>query len=231
MRWTVLCSALALAGCVEVTGAPPPASTSPAASASAPAQDARVLGAVVARVEPVAESECRRRTSGTNCDFLILIETDAGAPPNAYQSLDKNGRPVLTITATLVADTRNPDELAFILGHEAAHHIRGHIPKQQQTAVAGALLGGVLASLGGASEATIRTAQDIGATVGSRVFSKDLELEADELGTIIAARAGYDPVLGAQYFQRIPDPGDRILGTHPPNGDRLKTVQRTAAGL
>ena len=61
--------------------------------------------------------------------------------------------------------------------------------------------------------------------------SKEFELEADALGTIITSRAGYQPVVGAQFFNRIPDPGNRFLGTHPPNSQRIATVERTAAGL
>ncbi|MGB0799102.1 MAG: peptidase M48, partial [Planktomarina sp.] len=34
---------------------------------------------------------------------------------------------------------------------------------------------------------------------------------------------------GAAYFTRIPDPGNRFLGTHPPNGARITTV-RAAVG-
>ena len=71
----------------------------------------------------------------------------------------------------------------------------------------------------------------IGAAIGARSYSKDFELEADALGTVIAARAGFNPVRGAQFFNRIPDPGNRFLGTHPANADRLATVQRVAAGL
>ena len=67
--------------------------------------------------------------------------------------------------------------------------------------------------------------------VGARSYSKNFELEADALGTIITARAGYDPLRGAEFFARIPDPGDKFLGTHPPNASGLDTVRRTAAGL
>jgi predicted Zn-dependent protease len=56
-------------------------------------------------------------------------------------------------------------------------------------------------------------------------------LEADSLGTEIAFVAGYDPMLGAAFFDRIPDPGDRFLGTHPANADRKRTVAATLARL
>ena len=239
MRLLALLSCLALISCDVVEVAPP--SGGAESSAAQPVADpgprvsqsrARAnFQAVVARVEPVAERQCRRRIPGQNCDFRIIIDGKPGSPPNAYQTLDKDGRPVIGFTLALIADARNQDELAFILGHEAAHHIEGHIPESQQSALSGALLGTVLATIGGLEGAAVETAGRIGATVGSRSFSKQFELEADRLGTIIAARAGFDPVRGAAFFQRIPDPGDRFLGTHPQNADRIKIVRQTAAGL
>ncbi|MGI9394447.1 MAG: M48 family metalloprotease, partial [Boseongicola sp.] len=65
--------------------------------------------------------------------------------------------------------------------------------------------------------------------IGARQFSKGFELEADSLGARIALRAGYDPVRGILYFVDAPDPGDRFLGTHPPNGDRIRIVQQSVA--
>jgi predicted Zn-dependent protease len=116
------------------------------------------------------------------------------------------------------------------MGHETAHHILGHIPMTQENATTGALVAGVLAAIGGADEATIRSAQDIGATVGARRFSKDFELQADALGARIALEAGFDPLAGAAFFTRLPDPGDRFLGSHPPNAERLAVVRRAVAG-
>lgn len=181
---------------------------------------------VVASVEPVAESACREMRPGTNCDFLIVIDPDSSLPPNAYQTLDKSGRPVIGFTRALLAEMRNRDELAFALSHEAAHHIRGHIPQTQASAQTGAILGAVLGSLAGLDSAGVEVAQNIGGTLGARRYSKGFELEADSLGARITQRAGYDPLRGVLYFQDAADPGDSFLGTHPPNADRIRTVQR-----
>ena len=244
MRWIAILGLSVLAGCGQVVLTGPVAGpvSGPSAPAPAPAsqgtvtrldaqQAARNFVAVVQRVEPVAEAECRSRTRNMNCDFAIAVDDTRGAPPNAFQTLDKSGRPIIGFTLALIAEAQNQDELAFILGHEASHHIEGHIARNQQSATTGAVLAGILASAGGADATVIREAQNVGATLNSRRFSKGYELEADTLGTIIAARAGYDPVRGAQYFNRIPDPGNRFLGSHPPNSDRIETVRRTAAGL
>ncbi len=245
-----LCTlAFALAGCTVTTlpapgpvgpGGPAPGTARPAPAPAprvAPVTQARLQSAarqfvqVVEDVTPVAERECRRRAPAANCDFRIVIDDRPGQPANAFQTLSSSGQPLIAFTPALIVEADNADELAFVLGHEAAHHIAGHIARQRQNATAGAVILGGLATLTGGTPDTVRTAERFGATVGARRYSKDYELEADALGTIIAARAGYDPVRGALFFARIPDPGDRFLGTHPPNADRMDTVRRTAASL
>ncbi len=117
------------------------------------------------------------------------------------------------------------------MGHEAAHHIENHIDKQVGTATIGAVLGTLIGAYIGGTDIAADVGQQVGGTVGARAFSKEMELEADALGAVIAHKAGYDPRRGAEFFFRIPDPGDKFLGTHPPNGDRRATVERVAAGL
>ena len=220
------------AGCTTV---PVPQDAAPQRVRSMTDAEARTAAqqfvSVVNTVEPMAERECRARTRGLDCDFRIVVDDRPGRPPNAFQTLDESGRPILAFTLPLIADVRNPDELAFIMSHEAAHHIEGHIARQQRTALAVGLGTAIVASVLGGDTGIVNQAGDTGARIGSRIYSKDFELEADSLGTIIAKRAGYDPVRGAAYFTRIPDPGNRFLGTHPPNAQRIETVRRVAAGL
>jgi predicted Zn-dependent protease len=228
--------ALLLAGCAEPVTLPAPVTgplpASVRLSAQLPPRDAAVnFVTAVERVEPVAEQFCRARTQGQPCDFRIVIDDRPGQPPNAFQTLDRAGRPVIGLTLPLIAGARNVDEIAFVLGHEAAHHILGHIPQQQDSAAAGAILAGVLATLGGGDDAAVRAAQDVGATLGARRYSQAFELQADALGTEIAFRAGFDPVRGAAFFDRLGDPGNQFLGTHPPNAQRKATVRRVVAGL
>ncbi|WP_299726244.1 M48 family metalloprotease [uncultured Tateyamaria sp.] len=227
-----------VAACDDVVISSAPTSTGPAtAPADVPDelrtrdQTGRAFASVVGRVEPIAERECRARTNGVNCDFRILVDDRPNQPANAFQTLDENERPIIVFTLALLDEARNADEIAFVMGHEAAHHIRGHIARQRQNAAAGAVIFGGLASIGGGDVSAVESAQRIGAQVGARSYSKDFELEADALGTVITSRAGYNPIKGSEFFNRIPDPGDRFLGTHPPNAQRIETVRRTAAGL
>ena len=232
--------ALGLAGCAvapEPVSVPVPApiivAPGPAAAAATrPSAREAVSGLrdAVAAIEPVAERMCRDRSPELNCDFDFALDLNPDAPPNAFQTLDRSGRPLIALTVALLAETRNTDEIAFILSHETAHHIEGHLARQRRNATIGAAIMGQLVGLSNDPDAG-RKAAEFGAAIGARTYSKDFELEADALGTVIAAQAGYNPLRGAEFFFRIPDPGNSFLGTHPANGDRLRVVQRVAARM
>ena len=234
MKLTLLTvAALALVACaptaVDTSDQKTPGSSAATVPAKLSARQARAnFAAVVNRVEPVAEAQCRANSPELNCDFNIVVIANSRLPPNAFQTQDRAGRPIIGFTISLIRDARNQDELAFVMGHETAHHIARHLEKQRQSAIAGQIIGGLAAQgLGGDFDA----GRQIGATIGARAYSKSNELEADALGTVIARRAGYDPVKGAQFFTRIPDPGDIFLGTHPPNAARIETVRRVNSRL
>ncbi|MEI4486231.1 M48 family metallopeptidase [Frigidibacter sp. MR17.14] len=228
-------AALGLAACEPLPGytpagpapAPVPAYDADTGPLSA-AEAARNFATVVNRMEPAIEAECRQRAPSSNCDFQIVVDDRPGQQANAFQTLDDSGRPIVAFNLALIGDARNMDELAFVMGHEAAHHIAGHIPRQQQSAATGAAIFGGLAAAYGI-DAT--QAQQLGAGLAGRAYAKNYELEADELGSIIAWDAGFDPLTGARFFSRLPDPGDRFLGSHPPNAERIAVVQRTVAAL
>jgi len=227
MRRLLIVVALFLSACTDV--AVPPAAPAQEIAANSGSLN---VSAVIARVEPVAEQLCRSRAArGTNCDFRIYVDSDPKKAPNAFQTRDKNGRPQIGLTISLLKIMRNDDELAFVLGHETAHHILGHIDLTVEQAINGALVGGILASISGADDKAIEVAQRTGAALAVRRYSKDFELQADSLGTVISFRAGFDPLKGAEFFMRLPDPGNAFLGTHPPNAARIAIVRQTAAGL
>ena len=241
----LLAVCLGLAACVPATGTMQrPAPTDPGAAQpvaaprgqspelTLPAEAARAFVSVVNRIEPLAEAQCRQQApQGTRCDFDIGVDPRPNLPPNAFQTLDASGRPVIIFTLSLIATARNADELAFVLSHEAAHHIAGHIPRRMQTAEQGALMGAILGQVAGVDATTMQEMQRAGAMLGAQQYSKEFEYEADALGARIAWAAGYDPVRGTAFFDRLPDPGDRFLGSHPPNGQRKAQVRAVVASL
>ena len=235
-----LAGAAALAACAPMPAEMPPPPTSPEPRAAAqpattprsPEQAARSFIDVLSRMEPAVEREClARRTTDINCDFQFVVDDRIEMEPNAFQTLDSSGRPIIGFTISLIAAARNADELAFVVGHEASHHILNHLSRKASSATAGAVILGGLAAAAGVDSSAVDTIQRVGATVGSRVYSKDWELQADYLGAIITANAGYDPLKGAEFFRRMPDPGNQILGSHPSTTARMSQVRRAVDDL
>ncbi|SEN63224.1 Peptidase family M48 [Paracoccus alcaliphilus] len=238
LRQMVAMAAVALLTACGTVPAPPPQTQPTPGPAptfttnNTPEAAARNFVGVMQRMEPAIEREClQRRTQPISCDFQFVVDDRAGQEINAFQTVDNAGRPVVGFTLPLIAAARNADEIAFVVGHEASHHILNHLDHKAGAATAGAVILSSIASMYGGNEAAIDTARRIGASVGSRYYSKDWELQADYLGAIIALNAGYDPVNGARFFERIPDPGDRILGTHPSAAARITHVQRAVADV
>lgn len=226
MRFALLAlAALALTACV-----PTGQVASPAPSRDVPMEVANFLE-VVDRVEPIAERVCAEETRGMNCDFRILVDRDPRSGVNAFQTVSRRGQPLIIFTRGLIAVAQTPDELAFVLGHEAGHHIARHIEGQRVRAAEGARVFSQIARQSGADDVTIGEAAQIGSIVAARRFSQAAELEADAIGTVIAFRSGYDPLLGASFFNRLPDPDGAFLSTHPPNAARFETVRRATEEL
>ncbi|SEI03941.1 M48 family metallopeptidase [Paracoccus alkenifer] len=204
---------------------------------------------VARRVQPVAEQLCRQELAPSKqVDCAVALELDRTmAERNAYFTYAKPGNkaPVIRLTVPMLQDVESDDEVAFILGHEYGHLIGQHIAKQQQQAMAGALILGAITAYGNAQAAAAGQSHDpnaisrsveLGAAVGQVAYSQTYELESDMLGTRIAAAAGYDPVKGAQFFARSESTRSKagqlsFWGTHPPDSKRLAMVIATMAEI
>lgn len=228
MRIIALILLLVVSGCSALTR-PGPISRGPLPVIS-PEDVPLRFTAAVRRMRPVLAETCKNSNLDLNCEFIIVINPDPKSPPNAFQTVNEAGQPILGFTMALLNDMHNADEIAFVIGHEGAHHILGHLDQQRQSANGGATLFAVLAAALGGSARSVDAATNIGAAVGGRNYSKKYELEADWLGAQMTVKAGFNPVLGADYFMRIPDPGNKFFGTHPRNMDRIAGV-RAAIGL
>lgn len=244
MRLPLACC-LALAACGTTYAVPvagPDAAGSPSVAPAAPAGPARTqrdFYRVLARVEPAAERLCRQESPDAPaawCDYRVTLVRDPGEAPNAWQSEGADGRPDIHFAATLLPLMDDDDEIAFVLSHEAGHHIASHVAKQGQQQALGAMLGGLAAAVGNAYGIPVSQddAMSMGAAVGGRAYSQTYELEADTIGAFIAARAGYDPERGAAFFNQpeIASAGGLpILVSHPGSAQREATVARAAAEI
>ena len=116
-------------------------------------------------------------------------------------------------------------QLAGVLGHEIGHIVqRHHIKVMQQSAAVSA--GARLAQRDNRSQ-FVNNAIGTGAKVLARGLDKDAEFEADRIGVVLAARAGYSPYGLVEVLHRLSaraadDASLALLfKTHPAPGERL----------
>lgn len=122
----------------------------------------------------------------------------------------------------------NDDEVAMIMGHEAAHALREHARARvgKNMATRGAIeIGAALLGLG----STARMAADIGGQLLTLKFSRSDESDADLVGMELAARAGYDPNAGVSLWEKMGEAAKgappQFLSTHPAGPTRIKDIQ------
>jgi predicted Zn-dependent protease len=133
---------------------------------------------------------------------------------------------------------RDEAGVAVVMGHEVAHAIANHArERMSQGLVANGLLGGLQVAMGENPSLT-RTiflqAVGFGGQVGMLRFSRDQELEADKLGLLFMAMAGYDPREAPGFWERmnagaggagVPE----FLSTHPGPDRRIDRLNQQMA--
>ena len=147
------------------------------------------------------------------------------------------GGKVFVYTGILALTTSN-DELAAVMGHEIAHALLRHGGERVSMALM-SQLGGQAASIAVGSTVSPAAGQAFGQVygIGSQVgvllpHSRSQESEADEVGMILAAKAGYEPS-GALSLWRKMDAYQKSKGqntpgwlsTHPTSQDRVAAIQ------
>lgn len=144
------------------------------------------------------------------------------------------GGPTYVNRGTIEA-AKNEAELAGVMAHEIAHvalrHGTANVCRAQNlqgiAGVIGAVLGnGVLGAIGG-------VAAQIGAGSVLMKNSREAETDADVLGSQIMARAGYDPISMADFFETLAgeqsrEPGklERWFSDHPQPRDRRDRIKK-----
>jgi predicted Zn-dependent protease len=122
--------------------------------------------------------------------------------------------------------------LAVVLGHEIAHALARHGAERMSQGMVAQSVGQALAiSLGGGAEsAMILAAYGLGAQYGVLLpYGRTQESEADHIGLLLMAQAGYDPRVAVEFWQRMERSGGgggtpEFLSTHPGHGTRVKQL-------
>ncbi|WP_215223570.1 M48 family metallopeptidase [Echinicola shivajiensis] len=125
--------------------------------------------------------------------------------------------------------------VAVVMGHEVAHAIASHArERMSQGLVANGLLGGMQVAMGQnptLTEAIFMQAVGMGSQVGMLKFSRDQELESDQLGLIFMAMAGYDPREAPVFWKRMEAKSSgaappEFLSTHPGPDRRIDELNK-----
>lgn len=135
----------------------------------------------------------------------------------------------------LLPVTQNEASLAIVLGHEIAHAVAKHsaeqMSKQMRQQYGTQILGGILSSAVGANtgNAVAQLAQT-GFSFANLKYSRDNENEADYMGLIFAAMAGYDPQVAVSFWQRMAAGNTQaqaeFLSDHPSDATRIANLQK-----
>lgn len=135
--------------------------------------------------------------------------------------------------------TKDEAGLATVIGHEIAHAVARHGAERVSEGIllqtGGGLLGASLSSADPRTQVLVMTAYGIGAKVGRELpHSRGQESEADHIGLIYMARAGYDPEAAVGFWQRFADHSrsqggggtPAFLRTHPLDTVRIQQIQQ-----
>lgn len=124
--------------------------------------------------------------------------------------------------------------LAVVMGHEVAHAIARHsnerVSQQLAAQFGNQALSGILSSNPSAASDIFQAAVGIGTQGMLLKYSRDQESEADKMGLIFMAMAGYNPQEALHFWERMavassaPNPPE-ILSTHPSHQRRIADIK------
>ena len=131
--------------------------------------------------------------------------------------------------------TQDEASLAIVLGHEIAHAVARHSAEQMSTQIkqqygmqiGAAVLGGI--GVGTNTTSIIQAIAAQGFNFKNLSYSRGHENEADHMGLIFAAMAGYDPQVAVTFWQRMAAQStnntSEFLSDHPSDATRIKNIQ------
>lgn len=135
----------------------------------------------------------------------------------------------------LLPVTKDEASLAIVLGHEIAHAVAKHSAERMSSQIKqqyGVGILGAVAQGAGVSEGMQQLgslALGTGLQALNSGFSRSQESEADHLGLIFAAMAGYDPQVATNFWQRMAAStgggSNSIFSDHPSDATRIKNIQ------
>lgn len=135
----------------------------------------------------------------------------------------------------LLPITKDEQSLAIVMGHEIAHAIARHGNERMSQALL-VQFGGIALTIAMKDKPQVTQniflqSYGVGTALGMLKYSRNHESEADKLGLVFAALAGYDPKAAIGFWERMsqensgPKPPE-ILSTHPSDETRIKELEK-----
>jgi len=192
----------------------------------------RMVHQVGSRIQRAVETFFQKRgrseiLAGYRWEFKLVEDSSA----NAFAM---PGGKVVVFTGIL-AITENENGLATVMGHEIAHAVARHGNERMSqgllTQLGGMALSAAISSKPEQTRQLFMAAYGMGAQVGVILpYSRLQESEADELGLIFMAIAGYDPRSAVEFWQRMDQKQEQasppeFLSTHPSHETRIEDIK------
>jgi predicted Zn-dependent protease len=134
---------------------------------------------------------------------------------------------------------RDENGLATVMSHEVAHAIANHggerMSQELLVQAGGMGLAQIVKSKPALAQKILMQAYGAGSQVGILLpYSRGHESEADHIGLVLMARAGYDPKTAVAFWERMSSLGGakppELLSTHPANARRIADIQKEISG-
>ncbi len=128
----------------------------------------------------------------------------------------------------------NADELAAVIAHEVSHATARHVTEMISRGMAIQLVGtaamaGVHYGAGARAAGAFGQAASLGLNIYFPMYTRDNETEADKIGLIYMAKAGYDPRVAVKLWERAAKKKDKknysIFASHPSSGVRARNLK------
>lgn len=198
-----------------------------------PASDSRVamvrrIGSrIQASVEKYyAEKGLSDQLAGFKWEFNVVDE-------NTINAWCMPGGKVVVYTGILPV-TQDEASLAIVMGHEIAHAVAKHGTERMSQGMlvqlGGQALSVALQTKPAVTQALFQQSYGIGSQLGILKFSRTHETEADKMGLVFAAMAGYDPEVAIAFWERMAASGNgqappEFLSTHPSDATRIADLK------
>lgn len=142
----------------------------------------------------------------------------------------------IVVYSGILPITKDEAGLAAVMGHEVAHALANHGQQRMsasQLQELGAVAGNMALAGNAKNQQIFNSAYGMGSNLGVMLpFSRSHETEADHIGLILMAIAGYEPAAAAELWERMQAQEQgappEILSTHPASSTRIQNLRAWA---